>query len=87
VRDTITIDGAGRVVIPKPLREALGITAGDSLQVSTSEQGLVLQPVRQKAPLIKELGVWVYNSGQPVEESLTDAIDRVREERSREFEG
>lgn len=87
VRDTITIDGAGRVVIPKPLRETLGLSAGDSLQVSASDQGLLLQPVREKVTLVKELGVWVYNPGQPLEGSVTDLIDGVREKRSREFEG
>jgi len=63
--------------------DTLGISAGDSLQISASDQGLLLQPVREKASLIKELGVWVYHPGQPFEGSVTDLIDAARDERSR----
>lgn len=32
-----TIDGAGRIVVPKALRDALGLTAGQSLEVQVRE--------------------------------------------------
>jgi len=29
-----TIDGAGRIVVPKPLREAIGLSAGQAVEVT-----------------------------------------------------
>ena len=40
-----TIDAAGRVVLPKPLREALGLTAGIRVQVSVHDGALVIRPI------------------------------------------
>lgn len=41
----IRIDRVGRVVIPKPLRDLLGITAESELEVSSDGAGLRLDPV------------------------------------------
>lgn len=41
---TITIDGAGRVVIPKAIREALGFSAGVSLIVTSDGVGVRIEP-------------------------------------------
>lgn len=37
-----TIDGAGRLVIPKPLRDELGLVAGDELEVTAVDGRLEL---------------------------------------------
>lgn len=42
----VSIDGVGRVVIPKSVRTALGITAGTALELITDGAGLRLEPVR-----------------------------------------
>jgi AbrB family looped-hinge helix DNA binding protein len=34
-----TIDRAGRLVIPKPARDALGLTGGEELEISVREDG------------------------------------------------
>lgn len=39
-----TIDGAGRVVIPKALREAAGLTPGASLEIRLVEGHLEIEP-------------------------------------------
>lgn len=38
-----TIDGAGRVVVPKPLRDALGLVAGTSIEIEERDGHLVLR--------------------------------------------
>lgn len=78
----LTIDKAGRIVIPKPLREELHLEAGDSLEIESAGERITLRPVRGTGPLTKELGVWVFRTGQPLPVSATDdMVQRIREER------
>jgi len=50
---TLTVDKAGRVVLPKPVRDELQLTAGDSLELESFEDQIVLRPVRGTAGLRK----------------------------------
>jgi AbrB family looped-hinge helix DNA binding protein len=78
----LTIDGAGRVVIPKPLRDELDLGPGDSLELERAGDKITLRPLRSVAPLNKEQGVWVFRIGQPLVASVTDTVLReVREDR------
>ena len=43
----VTIDRVGRVVIPKALRVALGITADTQLELIPDGSGLRIEPVRR----------------------------------------
>jgi AbrB family looped-hinge helix DNA binding protein len=81
----ISVDKAGRVVLPKETRDRLRLEAGDELLVEETDQQIVLRPVRAQASLQKERGVWVYRSGKPATESLQEQIDAVRDERIREL--
>jgi len=63
---TLTIDGAGRLVLPKPVRYELQLSAGDSLELETSENEIVLRPVRGAATMRKKQGVWVMSTGKPL---------------------
>lgn len=82
----ITIDKAGRVVIPKPLRKALHLNPGDSLQLDSAGDEITLRPMRLEVPLKKEQGIWVFRSGHSVKgASLPDLIEETREERSRDL--
>jgi AbrB family looped-hinge helix DNA binding protein len=53
---TLTLDKAGRVVLPKPIRDELQLSPGDSLEVETSEDQIVLRPVRGTSRLRKKQG-------------------------------
>ena len=78
----LVIDKAGRVVIPKPLREELHLEPGDTLEMESAGEQITLRPVRGSGPLVKEHGVWVFHSGQPLPALATDAmLNQVREER------
>jgi AbrB family looped-hinge helix DNA binding protein len=79
----ITLDQAGRVLIPKTLRQELHLGPGDTLQLENEGDEITLRPLRPKALLKKEHGVWVYQ-GEPCDTSITDLIDRNRESRIRE---
>ena len=77
-----TVDQAGRVVIPKPLREELHLEPGDALCLESNGEQITLRPVRGAFPLQKERGVWVFRTGRPLPASVTDEhLRRLREER------
>lgn len=80
----LTLDKAGRVMIPKSLRQDLHLGAGDTLQLESEGEQITLRPTRPKALLKKERGVWVYQ-GEPTEATVTVVIDREREKRLREL--
>jgi AbrB family looped-hinge helix DNA binding protein len=78
----LTIDKAGRVVIPKPLRKVLHLEPGDTLEMESAGEQITLRPVRGTGPLTKEQGVWVFRTGQPLPASATDEmLQQLREER------
>jgi AbrB family looped-hinge helix DNA binding protein len=84
MKPRLILDKAGRVVIPKPLREELNLEPGDALELETTGEQITLRPVRGAGPLTKEQGVWVFRTGQPLPAAATDEILRqIREQRDR----
>jgi AbrB family looped-hinge helix DNA binding protein len=51
--DNLTIDQAGRIVLPKPIREELQLSPGDALEVDSSEKRVILRPVRGSSCIYK----------------------------------
>jgi AbrB family looped-hinge helix DNA binding protein len=49
-----SIDSEGRVVVPKPLRDALGLTPGTVVEISRYGAGLQLLPAGRTARLLYE---------------------------------
>lgn len=81
---TLTLDKAGRVVIPKPVRDELQLGPGDSLELESSEDRIVLRPARGKGRMYKKQGVWVFDSGKPLPANVVEeTLREVREERDR----
>jgi len=79
---TLTIDKAGRVVLPKPVRDSLQISPGDSLELESSEDQIILRPARGQGRIYKKQGMWVFDSGQPLTaDVVAQTIRRVRAER------
>ena len=74
-----TIDRFGRVVIPKQVREGLGLEAGESLVIEERNEGILLRPTREAAALKHKGRVLVF-TGQATGES-GNLIRRARDER------
>ncbi len=53
------MDSVGRIVVPKPLREALGLRPGSRVDISQYGQGLQVIPAGRTARLVEEAGVLV----------------------------
>jgi AbrB family looped-hinge helix DNA binding protein len=77
----VTIDGAGRVTLPKALRLELHLESRDTLRIEAHGEQITLQPLRLTAPIGKEAGIWVYRSGQTTSLSIAKLIDDGRDER------
>ena len=81
----LTLDKAGWVVLPKPLRDELELAAGDMLELESQGEQIVLRPVRGAVPLQKERGIWVYRTGPPLTSTTTDqTLRQIREERDQQ---
>lgn len=65
-----TIDSVGRLVVPKPLREALGLTPGASVDISRYGAGLHLVPTGRTARLVEEDGELVATADTTIDDEV-----------------
>ena len=85
---TLTVDKAGRVVLPKPVRDQLQLSAGDSLELETSEDQIVLRPVRGSSRLRKKQGIWVLDVDEPLSaETVNRTLQNIRRQREQSWLG
>ncbi len=77
----VSIDRFGRVVIPKPIRDDLGLRGGDLLRCRRHEGGLMISVVEASLPLVEDGKLLVYR-GEALDD-LSSEVERLREERSR----
>ena len=85
---TLTMDKAGRVVLPRAVREELQLAAGDALELHSSEQEIVLRPALGKVQMYKKQGVWVLRGGAPPAPDVVEkTLQRVRREREHQILG
>lgn len=78
---TITIDAAGRIVIPKALRDELGFREGTPLTVTSDGVGVRIEPVREGGRLVERGGRLVVESasGRLISDAeIREAIDAGR---------
>jgi AbrB family looped-hinge helix DNA binding protein len=82
---TLKIDKSGRLVIPKRVRDALGLRPGDRLELRRQGVDVILSLSQPKPVLQREKGVWVYRSGERVTDSVQQLIDEDRARRAAEL--
>lgn len=82
----IPIDRAGRIVLPKQIRDRFGLTAGSEFEVKEEKDRIVLRPVPQAPKLIRKKGfLVVVPEESPLDVDIVELIKKQREERSRKF--
>lgn len=74
-----TIDRAGRIVVPKTLRESLGLSAGTRVEITASGDGLLLRPVGPETRVVHRRGRPVLEAEGPVEPLTVDAVRELVE--------
>ena len=77
-----TIDAAGRIVVPKPLRQALGLNPGQSLEIRAGDGRLEIE-ITPTPMQLKKRGkgvVAVPNAELPAltADQVRDTLERIR---------
>src|SRR5215471_16528337 len=68
------IDQAGRIVLPKPIRDALGLLPGTRVDISPYGAGAQVVPAGRTARLVEEDGVLVSAGDTPVDDGVVFAL-------------
>ncbi len=73
----VEIDSAGRIVVPKKLRDALHLTPGTRLNIHQAGDALILQHDFPAGQMERIDGFWVLTGGAPLDD---EATKRIRQE-------
>ncbi|HUD21411.1 MAG TPA: AbrB/MazE/SpoVT family DNA-binding domain-containing protein [Acidobacteriaceae bacterium] len=73
------IDKAGRVVVPKKLRDALHLVPGTRLSLRLDGERLLIEPESKPRGLYMDRGTLVYDAGPG---PATDAVDEIAKARA-----
>jgi AbrB family looped-hinge helix DNA binding protein len=84
---TIKIDKAGRIVLPKPVRERFQLREGSELVIEEGSDGVTLKPVGQRSSMVQEKGMWVHLGKVPRGFDWGKVVESVREERIKDTAG
>jgi AbrB family looped-hinge helix DNA binding protein len=84
---TLKMDRAGRVVLPKPVRDRLGLHEGSDLELEETTEGVMLKPLAVHPPMIQKQGLWVHTGALPSGFDVLQAIRNDREDRIRKLAG
>jgi len=76
---SITIDAAGRLVIPKAIREEFNLVAGSELEISTEGYGILLKVADSEPCLVPKEGLLVHHGSRVVDLDVVEFIRSGRE--------
>jgi len=77
----LRIDKAGRIVVPKPLRERLGFKPDTELEAIEQPEGVLLRRVQQRPSMVKVDGLWVHQGSAEPGANWERILENLREER------
>jgi AbrB family looped-hinge helix DNA binding protein len=77
----VKIDKAGRIVVPKPLRERLGFKPDTEIEALEQPEGVLLKRIEQRPSMVKVDGLWVHQGRAEPVANWERILEDVREER------
>ena len=78
----LKIDKAGRIVVPKQMRERLGFRPDSELEVVEQTGGMFIKRLDERQSMVKLDGLWVHHGVAEPHANWDNVIESVREERS-----
>ena len=75
------------MILPKPIRDRLGLHAGADLEIQETAEGVVLKAADRRPSLIRKGSFLVHTGEIPAGYDILKAIDEDREERMRKARG
>lgn len=70
----VTLDSVGRIVVPKVLRDALGLRPGSTVDISRYGSGLQVVPTGRTARLVDEDGALVATGETTIDDDVVFAL-------------
>jgi len=70
----LMMDGAGRIVLPQPVRRHFHLTRGSTLDMDIQPEAIVLRPHTRQAGLTEDAGLLVHE-GTPTGDLLNAVAD------------
>jgi AbrB family looped-hinge helix DNA binding protein len=83
----VSIDKAGRIVVPKAIRERYGLHSGVDLELEETGRGIMLNPVESEPTLVRQDGILVYTGKIAPGVDHTRLVEYDREDRMRKLGG
>lgn len=84
MKTTVMVDEVGRLVLPKPVREAIGIFGRMSVNIEVvSGTAQISAPERPSGAVARRRGRTVYAGPLPPDWDSGEAVSRIRERRIR----
>ena len=88
IDQTVSIDGAGRIVLPIDVRQELAIKPGDFLKIRIHGSSVTLTPNKTATGLVRKGKALVFSttSSQIIDEIFfSDILENTREERDNDL--
>ena len=76
----ISIDKAGRLVLPKAVRQHFRLLSGSRLGIRVLDEHIELYPIDGEPALVKEGDWWVHRGAVEDNNQITDSINLHRED-------
>jgi AbrB family looped-hinge helix DNA binding protein len=81
-----TIDRAGRVVIPKEIRQRAGLTPGSELEIRLDNGIVEIMQAPPQGRVVERDGFLLWKASEPLNDNdVLEAIERDREDRIQEI--
>jgi AbrB family looped-hinge helix DNA binding protein len=83
----VRLDKSGRMVLPKKLRQRLGVRAGSAFEASETAEGVLLRPIQKRPSLVERNGFLVHVGQATHSFDWQELFNDVEQERLRDILG